>query len=183
MIIDAWMQHPNPAWIGNPMFESLRRWRPGKWSETAPPIEDTLAEMDSAGVSVGMLCGWHGPGGPMISNDEVAQHCRAHPGRFVGIASVDLFRPMDAVRELRLRQGTSRSTLGVGAVAGRSPVLSSVRSISRSARRSDTRGRCANPNRGAPSPISIASRSSFRNFAFSAAISACRGSTRCCRSS
>ena len=103
MIIDAWMQHPNPAWIGNPMFDSLRRWRPGKWSETAPPIGDTLAEMDRAGVSVGMLCGWHGPGGPMISNDEVAQHCRAHPDRFVGIASVDLFRPMDAVRELRLR--------------------------------------------------------------------------------
>jgi len=45
MIIDAWMQHPNADWIGNPMFESLRRWRPGKWSETAPPIEDTLAEV------------------------------------------------------------------------------------------------------------------------------------------
>ena len=103
MIIDAWMQHPNADWIGNPMFESLRRWRPGKWSETAPPIQDTLAEMDRAGVSVGMLCAWHGPGGPMISNDEVAQYCRAYPDRFIGIASVDLFRPMEAVRELRLR--------------------------------------------------------------------------------
>jgi predicted TIM-barrel fold metal-dependent hydrolase len=29
----------------------------------------------------------------MISNDEVAQYCRAHPGRFVGIASVDLYPP------------------------------------------------------------------------------------------
>ena len=47
-----------------------------------PPIEDTLAEMDFAGVSVGMLCAWHGPSGPMISNDEVAQFCRAHPDRF-----------------------------------------------------------------------------------------------------
>ena len=52
MITDAWMQHPNADWIGNPMFESLPRWRPGKWSETAPPIQDTLAEMDGAGVSV-----------------------------------------------------------------------------------------------------------------------------------
>ncbi|WP_166299369.1 hypothetical protein [Bradyrhizobium sp. 2S1] len=101
MIIDAWMQHPNPAWIGDPIFESLRRWRPGKWSETAPPIGDSLAEMDRAGVSMGMLCGWHGPGGPMISNDEVAQHCQAHPDRFVGIASVDLFRPMDDPTEER----------------------------------------------------------------------------------
>ena len=103
MIIDAWMQHPNAEWIGNPMFELLRRWKPGKWSEQAHPVQDTLAEMDRAGVSVGMLCAWHGPNGPMISNDEVAQHCRTYPKRFVGIASVDLFRPMDAVRELRLR--------------------------------------------------------------------------------
>ena len=42
-------------------------------------------------------------GGPMISNDEVAQYCRAYPDRFIGIASVDLFRPMEGVRELRLR--------------------------------------------------------------------------------
>lgn len=39
----------------------------------------------------------------MISNDEIAQYCRAYPDRVVGIASVDLFRPMEAVRELRLR--------------------------------------------------------------------------------
>jgi predicted TIM-barrel fold metal-dependent hydrolase len=102
-VIDAWMQHPNAQWIGNPMFDSLRRWKPGKWSETSQPIEATLAEMDRAGVSVGMLCAWHGPAGPMIGNDEVAHHCRAHPGRFVGIASVDLHRPMDGVRELRRR--------------------------------------------------------------------------------
>ena len=54
--------------------------------------------MDQAGVSVGMLCAWYGPSGPMISNDEVAQHCRAHPDRFIGIASVDLDRPMDGSR-------------------------------------------------------------------------------------
>jgi predicted TIM-barrel fold metal-dependent hydrolase len=103
MIIDAWMQHPNAEWIGNPMFNSLRRWKPGKWSETSQPIEATIAEMDLAGVSTGMLCAWHGPSGPMISNDEVVQFCRAHPGRFVGVASVDLYRPMDGVRELRRR--------------------------------------------------------------------------------
>ena len=51
MIIDAWMQHPNAEWMGNPMFNSLRRWKPGKWSETSQPIEATIAEMDLAGVS------------------------------------------------------------------------------------------------------------------------------------
>jgi predicted TIM-barrel fold metal-dependent hydrolase len=102
-IIDAWMQHPNAGWIRDPMFGSLRRWKPGPWSETIQPIEATLAEMDRAGVAVGMLCAWHGPNSPMITNEEVAQYCRAHPERFVGIASVDLYRPMDGVRELRRR--------------------------------------------------------------------------------
>jgi len=26
LIIDAWAQHPSPAFIGHPMFASLRRW-------------------------------------------------------------------------------------------------------------------------------------------------------------
>ena len=38
-----------------------------------------------------------------LSNDEVAHYCRAHADRFIGIASVDLYRPMDGVRELRRR--------------------------------------------------------------------------------
>jgi len=103
MIIDAWMQHPNADFIKNPVFDSLRRWRTSAWSESSHPIETTLAEMDKAGVTCGMLCAWWGPSGPMISNDEVAQCCRAHPNRFIGIASVDLHRPMDGVRELRRR--------------------------------------------------------------------------------
>src|SRR5262249_62025799 len=39
----------------------------------------------------------------MISNDEVAQYCRAHPSRLFGIASVDLYRPIEGVRKLRKR--------------------------------------------------------------------------------
>ena len=103
MIIDAWMQHPNGDWLKNPIFDSLRRWQPAAWSETSEPIETTLAEMDKAGVARGMLCAWWGPSGPMISNDEVAHHCRAYPDRFIGVASVDLYRPLDGVRELRRR--------------------------------------------------------------------------------
>jgi predicted TIM-barrel fold metal-dependent hydrolase len=103
MIIDAWMQHPNANFIQDPVFDSLRRWRPSVWSKGNHSIEATLTEMDNAGVTCGMLCAWWGPSGVMISNDEVAQHCRSHPGRFIGIASVDLYRPMEGVRELRKR--------------------------------------------------------------------------------
>jgi predicted TIM-barrel fold metal-dependent hydrolase len=100
-IVDAWMQHPSAEFVRDPMFDSLRRWKPSPWSDEEQPPEATLAAMDEAGVSVGLLCAWWGPSGPLIANDEVAKLCAAHPGRFVGVASVDLHRPMEAVRELR----------------------------------------------------------------------------------
>ncbi len=57
--------------------------------------------MEEAGVGVGLVAAWWGPGGALIGNDEVAAFVDQHPGRLLGIASVDLYRPMDAVRELR----------------------------------------------------------------------------------
>ena len=63
--------------------------------------EQAIAAMDEAGVHLGLVCAWWGPRGPLVSNDEVAGFVRQHPDRLVGVASVDLFRPMDAVRELR----------------------------------------------------------------------------------
>jgi hypothetical protein len=58
MIIDAWMQHPNADWIADSMFDSLRRWKSGEWSQSSQPIDATLGEMDRAGVKFGMLCAW-----------------------------------------------------------------------------------------------------------------------------
>lgn len=100
-IVDAWMQHPSPGFLAHPMFDSLRRWSRGALAEGDPPPEWTLGCMDAAGVGVGMLCAWWGPQGPLITNDEVAALVERWPDRFVGVASVDLHRPMDAVRELR----------------------------------------------------------------------------------
>jgi predicted TIM-barrel fold metal-dependent hydrolase len=100
-VIDAWMQHPGQQWLDNEMFGSLKRWKPGPFSEHAQPVETTLEMMDTAGVTRGMLCAWYGPQGPMISNDDVAALTTAHPDRFIGVASVDLTRPMAAVTELR----------------------------------------------------------------------------------
>jgi predicted TIM-barrel fold metal-dependent hydrolase len=65
------------------------------------PLESTIQSMDSGGVQVGLISAWWGPQGPLIDNDEVASFVRAYPDRLLGIASVDLSRPMDAVRELR----------------------------------------------------------------------------------
>jgi predicted TIM-barrel fold metal-dependent hydrolase len=101
MTIDAWMQHPNLPMMRDEMFASLLRWTGQEVPAEAPPVAWTLAAMDAAEVSRGILSAWHGPDGALITNDEVAAMMTAHPTRFAGLASVDLRRPMDAVRELR----------------------------------------------------------------------------------
>ena len=101
MIIDAWMQHPTLRFQRHEMFEPFRRWAGLEVPAEALPLETTLAAMDAAGVSRGVLCAWHGPEGALISNDEVAAAIAAHKDRFVGLASVDLRSPVQAVRELR----------------------------------------------------------------------------------
>lgn len=104
-IIDAWMQFPNKAYLQDPMFDSLRRW-PTAWKMLAqdnPDItfEEALNTFGDQGVAKVLASAWWGPTGPMITNDEIAAAVFAHPDRVVGIASVDISRPMDAVRELR----------------------------------------------------------------------------------
>jgi predicted TIM-barrel fold metal-dependent hydrolase len=100
-IVDAWMQHPTAAFLRQPMFESLRRWAGGTLVEGEPPLEATIGALDGAGVRLGLMSAWWGPQGPLITNDEVAAAVRRFPDRLVGIASVNLHRPMEAVRELR----------------------------------------------------------------------------------
>jgi uncharacterized protein len=103
MIVDAWIQHPNAAFLRQPMFASLMRWRgldPAALPETIPPAF-TLQALDEASVDRALVSAWWGPQGAILSNDEVAALVQAHPDRFVGVASVDLARPMQAVRELR----------------------------------------------------------------------------------
>ena len=102
-IVDAWMQHMTGAFYRHPMFASLKRWSGMEDEADAHevPTSRTIQAMDGAGVRVGPCCAWWGPSGPLVSNEEVASFVRAHPGRLGGVASVDLLRPMAAVRELR----------------------------------------------------------------------------------
>lgn len=99
-IIDVWMQHPTERFGNHAMFDSLRRWMGSEHFAGLPP-EFTVGAMDAAGVRTGLLAAWCGPGGWLIDHGEVQALVEAHPGRFAGIASADLHRPMDAVRELR----------------------------------------------------------------------------------
>jgi predicted TIM-barrel fold metal-dependent hydrolase len=98
-IIDAWAQHPTPRFLAQPYFDSLRRWTGDALKEV--PLETTVQSMESAGVDRALLSAWHGPDGALISNKEVLDAVNEHPALFAGIASVDLRRPVDAVRTLR----------------------------------------------------------------------------------
>jgi uncharacterized protein len=187
-VIDAWMQHPGQRWLDDEMFASLRRWKPGPFSETAQPVETTLEMMDRAGVGRGLLCAWWGPSGPMISNDDVAAPCAAHPQRFVGVASVDVTRPMAAVAELR----RCVETFGFRALRvlpwlwGLPPddrryyplLAAAASSISPSALRSGTPARSVPPLPAGRSRIWTTSRWSSPSCASSAVTSECRGWTR-----
>lgn len=101
MVIDVWMQHPTLRLLRHDMFESLRRWTGRRVPEEEPPIGLTVAAMDRAGVSFGLLSAWQAPEGVLIGNDEVAGWVDAYPDRFGGVAAVDLSKPMEAVRALR----------------------------------------------------------------------------------
>ena len=100
-IIDVWMQHPNLAFINHDMFASLRRWMGIDKVTEEIPVEITLSAMDEGQVQKGLICAWWGPGGELISNDEVAALAKRFPDRFAGVGSVNLHKPMDAVREVR----------------------------------------------------------------------------------
>ncbi len=85
------------------MFASLLRWMglsPAALPESIPD-EFTLAALDGAKVEKALVSAWWGPSGPLLDNDSVAALAARYPDRLVGVASVDLLRPMDAVRELR----------------------------------------------------------------------------------
>jgi predicted TIM-barrel fold metal-dependent hydrolase len=143
-IIDAWIQHPTPTFIGDPMFESLRRWMGLSSIPSAIPIEFTLAALDAAKIDRALVTAWWGPQGPLLGNDEVAALTRAHPQRLFGVGSVDLRHPMAAVTE-------------VVAIIQSTPRASS--SGSPSARRSVTPAPCAAPSMVDQFPTLTTSRS------------------------
>jgi uncharacterized protein len=100
-IIDVWMQHPTMKFGNHRMFDSLRRWTGQEKLTSELPLEMTIGMMDQAHVSKSLICAWWSPSGPLISNEEVASYVQKYPDRLVGVASVDLYRPMEAIRELR----------------------------------------------------------------------------------
>lgn len=98
-VVDVWAQHVDERLLGQPWLESLRRWTAAP--DTAPTLDQLLAEMDAREVDVALLSAWYGPHGPIVSNDEVVGFVQQAPDRFRGLAGFDLTDPVGAVRQVR----------------------------------------------------------------------------------
>ncbi len=104
MIIDAWAQHPTARHLQDPIFDSLRRWTKATGSlslQADLPVSATIEAMDRGGIGKSLIAAWYAPRNVMISNDEVAGFVAQAPDRLIGVGSVDISKPMHAVREIR----------------------------------------------------------------------------------
>ncbi|KZX59034.1 amidohydrolase [Halioglobus sp. HI00S01] len=97
--IDVWAQQPNPHFLSQPYFDSLKRWTGEDLTDISP--EFLIGCMDKADVGHALLSAWYGPQGPLISNEQVLEMIQAYPSRFSGLASADLRDPVAAVNTLR----------------------------------------------------------------------------------
>ncbi len=100
MIIDAWSQHPTLRHTQDPIFESLRRWTKAPLPTQELPVAFTVQAMDQGSVDKALISAWVAPRNVMISNDEVAGFVSQAPQRLVGVGSVDITKPIAAVREI-----------------------------------------------------------------------------------
>lgn len=102
LIIDAWAQ-PATRKAMELMPEIARLFKQsgaGKIMETGLTTEQIIQAMDSAGIQKLMLSAWHRPGQWVHHNDDVGMMVRQYPERFVGVAAVNLEKPVEAVHEL-----------------------------------------------------------------------------------
>jgi uncharacterized protein len=100
-IIDVWAQVPTgPEQLPEGIRGVFERAGTAHVLASGVDPDGVVGEMDSAGIATLCISAWHGPRGALISNDAVAACVERHPDRFVGVAAVDLERPMAALREL-----------------------------------------------------------------------------------
>lgn len=102
-IIDAWGNLALPGTLD----ESPDVARLFRQSGTADVLErgrsasETINSMERAGIDRMLVTAWHRPGSHQYSDDRVLSLVRTHPERFVGIASVNVEHPREAVDSLR----------------------------------------------------------------------------------
>lgn len=99
--IDVWSQVTTERMAVMPWLATLRRWTGNLDQPAASSVSQLLSAMDEADVDIIILSAWHGPNGSLISNEEVSKQIDQAPDRLRGLATVDLHKPMEAVRDIR----------------------------------------------------------------------------------
>lgn len=102
VIIDAWAQPATPDAAAKlpEVVRLLKQSGTASVLETGLTAAQIVESMDRAGIQKLMLSAWHRPGQWVYHNDLVAEMVQQYPDRFVGVAAVNLEKPVDAVREL-----------------------------------------------------------------------------------
>jgi predicted TIM-barrel fold metal-dependent hydrolase len=101
--IDAWAQMPipNPRQMLPEVVRLFEKSGTAQYLDRTLTVDEVVAAMDAGQMEKLMLCAWCGPRGWMFTNDQVAEIVRQRPDRFAGVATVNLMKPLEAVRELR----------------------------------------------------------------------------------
>lgn len=99
--IDVWSQIPTERMARESWLEPLLRWTHQSGASITPTTASTIQAMDDVGVDISFLSAWYGPQGSLITNQEVSDQIDRAPDRFRGLASADIHKPMQAVREIR----------------------------------------------------------------------------------
>lgn len=102
--IDAWATYISPQaatrWPDEYMHIFKKYRTPSAMTE-GQSIDQLLAEMDAAGVERIILSAFYHKELAVVTNEEVAEHVKAHPDRFVGAGTLNIQRkPMEVAREV-----------------------------------------------------------------------------------
>lgn len=98
-VVDVWAQHPTEFFLEQPFFDSLKRWSGN--TITSIPLEFTVQAMKQANVEKALISAWYAPEGALISNEDVLGFINQYPDLFDGMVSVDIRKPVEAVRTIR----------------------------------------------------------------------------------
>lgn len=102
LAIDAWAQpcHSEALEHIPEITRLFKQSGSAGYLEKGVSPDELVALMDRGGVEKLMLCAWCRPGKWIYTNEDIAKYSRAYPDRFVGVATVDLLKPVAAVKEL-----------------------------------------------------------------------------------
>ena len=107
-IIDFRIRPPYKDFKGTAMYAQAERrdritrslgFEPSR-AAVQESVELMLAEMDAAGIDLGVVVGRNSGSLGSVPNSVVQEFCEAHPGRFIPIASIDPSDRKRAVREI-----------------------------------------------------------------------------------